>query len=101
MDAYDGEPTPQVTTNGTRQMRPRTFALIATALTGLLAPSQVMSQTITPNLPGTPPDPCGPHGCPPPHVKLCKTVYVHECVEYQGSPPRCKRFQSVPHQECS
>jgi len=79
-------------------MGARTFTLVA-GLICLLASSQVMSQTITPNLPGTPPDPCGPRGCPPPHVQLCRTVYVHECVEYQAG--RCKRFQSVPRQVCS
>jgi len=55
-----------------------------------------------PGWPNQPLDPCGPHGCPSPvPPKLCRTVYVHECVNYQGRPPHCTQFQSLPHTVCS
>ena len=38
----------------------------------LLTVSQSLSQTITPNLPGPVPDPCGPHGCPPTRSKIAR-----------------------------
>jgi hypothetical protein len=58
------------------------------------------STTGAPGTPNSPPDPCQNCQMPPP-AKLCKKVYTQECVEYQGTPPRCKRYESVPHEVCS
>jgi hypothetical protein len=67
----------------------------------LLAGSHASAGTITPNLPGPVLDPCGPGLCRQEHPKLCRTVTVHECMDYQGNPPHCTRFQDSTREVCS
>ena len=67
----------------------------------LLSGPHASAGTITPNHPGPVLDPCGVNGCPPPRPKLCRTVIAHNCMDYQGNPPHCTRFQDTVSEVCS
>jgi hypothetical protein len=82
--------------------RSKVIALVSTFSLLISSAAQAGLPWQPPGWPNQTPDPCGPQGCPSPAPpKLCRTVYVHECVNYQGRPPHCTQFQSVPHTVCS
>jgi hypothetical protein len=80
-----------------------TTRLLAAFLGGalLLSGPYAYGGTVTPNGPALPPDPCGANQCKNSKPLLCKTVTTHQCVEYQGNPPHCTRFQDSSRQVCS
>lgn len=67
-------------------------------------PDGTVQQTSTTGAPGTPdraPDPCGQNQCKHERPQLCRNVRENECVDYQGNPPRCRRYQTVTRRVCT
>jgi len=78
----------------------KAIAIIALSASFLIASFQAQAGPVwgPPGWPNWPQDPMG-HP-PPPKPKLCRWVNSHECVDYQGNPPHCRRYQSVRTQVC-
>jgi hypothetical protein len=75
------------------------IAIIAAFLMTAVYSPQASAAGAGPPYPPTP-DPCGPNGCPKPRKPTCHTTHSHVCVEWQGNPPHCRRYEDQERTVC-